>query len=203
MVFLYVCACQVAQSCLTLCEPMDYIACQAPPSWDFPDKNTGVVAISLSRDLLDPGIEPMSPTLAGRFFTTAPPGKPSFLSFFLSFFFFEGLKLEPDTSTTTQRGFHAVNAGGSSQGNWGRPHPMINHVSSWAHGFSSSLPAPTLSIATSNASPLMTLPRLLPHLLSSPPKHGDRGALLSRSAGCTSQRLSLHPTWLLHPPILR
>ena len=27
-------------------------------------------------DLPDPGIEPMSPALAGRFFTTEPPGKP-------------------------------------------------------------------------------------------------------------------------------
>ena len=27
-------------------------------------------------DLPDPGIEPMSPTLAGRFFTTEPHGKP-------------------------------------------------------------------------------------------------------------------------------
>ena len=26
----------------------------------------------------DPGIEPMSPALAGGFFTTAPPGKPKF-----------------------------------------------------------------------------------------------------------------------------
>ena len=28
------------------------------------------------RDLPNPGIEPMSPALAGRFFTTEPPGKP-------------------------------------------------------------------------------------------------------------------------------
>ena len=27
-------------------------------------------------DLPDPGIKPMSPALAGRFFTTEPPGKP-------------------------------------------------------------------------------------------------------------------------------
>ena len=27
-------------------------------------------------DLLRPGIEPMSPALAGGFFTTEPPGKP-------------------------------------------------------------------------------------------------------------------------------
>ena len=28
-------------------------------------------------DLLNPGIEPVSPVLAGRFFTTEPPGKSS------------------------------------------------------------------------------------------------------------------------------
>ena len=33
------------------------------------------VAISYSRDLPDSGIEPMSPPLAGRFFTTELPGK--------------------------------------------------------------------------------------------------------------------------------
>ena len=37
------------------------------------------VAISVPGDLPDPGIElmsPASPAMAGRFFTTAPPGKP-------------------------------------------------------------------------------------------------------------------------------
>jgi len=34
------------------------------------------LAISYSGDLPDPGIEPASPVLAGRFFTTVPPGKP-------------------------------------------------------------------------------------------------------------------------------
>jgi len=29
-------------------------------------------------DLPDPGIKPMSPALAGGFFTTEPPGKPCF-----------------------------------------------------------------------------------------------------------------------------
>ena len=36
-------------------------------------------AISSSGDLPDPGIESASPALAGRFFTTEPPGKPLFL----------------------------------------------------------------------------------------------------------------------------
>ena len=46
------------------------------------------VAISFSRDLPDPGIKPAflgSPALAGRFFTTAPPGKPPKLNKQLQF----------------------------------------------------------------------------------------------------------------------
>ena len=31
----------------------------------------------VGRDLPGPGIEPLSPSLAGRFLTTAPPGNPS------------------------------------------------------------------------------------------------------------------------------
>ena len=40
-------------------------------------------------DLPRPGLEPVSPALAGRFSTTAPPGKPYFLSIdlFLWYFF--------------------------------------------------------------------------------------------------------------------
>ena len=34
------------------------------------------VAISFSEDLPNPGIEPTSAVLAGRFFTAEPPGKP-------------------------------------------------------------------------------------------------------------------------------
>ena len=38
----------------------------------------GWIAISFTRDLPDPGLEPVSPALAGEFFTTEPPGKPGF-----------------------------------------------------------------------------------------------------------------------------
>ena len=34
-------------------------------------------------DLPRPGLEPMSPALAGRFSTTAPPGKPQINSFYI------------------------------------------------------------------------------------------------------------------------
>ena len=60
-----------AQSCPTLCYPMD---CSLPGSsfcpWDSPGKNTGVDCHSFP----DPGIESVSvvsPALAGRFFTTS------------------------------------------------------------------------------------------------------------------------------------
>ena len=36
-------------------------------------------------DLARPGLEPVSPALAGRFSTTAPPGKPQMLFFLLLF----------------------------------------------------------------------------------------------------------------------
>ena len=39
----------------------------------------GWVPIPSAGDLPDPGIEPASPALAGRFFTTEPPGRPKFI----------------------------------------------------------------------------------------------------------------------------
>ena len=76
--------CGRAKSGPTLCDPMD---CGLPGSsvhgilqarileWD---------AISFSRDLPDPGIEPASSALAGGFFTTMPPGKPLTVQQFLT-----------------------------------------------------------------------------------------------------------------------
>ena len=56
------------------------VAHQAPPSTGFSSQEywSGLPFPSLG-DLPNPGIEPVSlaaPALAGRFFTTAPPGKP-------------------------------------------------------------------------------------------------------------------------------
>ena len=53
------------------------VAYQAPLSMGFPKQEywSGLPFPS-PRDLPDPGIEPMSPALAGGFFTTEPPGKP-------------------------------------------------------------------------------------------------------------------------------
>ena len=58
------------------------IACQAPLFMGFPRPEywSGLPSPSAG-DLLDPGIKPgspVSPVLAGRFFSTEPPGKPSF-----------------------------------------------------------------------------------------------------------------------------
>ena len=52
-------------------------ACQAPLSVGVARKEywSGLPFYSPG-DLPDPGIKPMSPALAGQFFTTKPPGKP-------------------------------------------------------------------------------------------------------------------------------
>ena len=69
-----------AQSCPTLCSPMD-CTCQAPLSMAFPRQEywSGLPFPTL-RDVPDPGIKPtslVSPALAVCFFTAEPPGKPT------------------------------------------------------------------------------------------------------------------------------
>ena len=80
-VFTYVCACSVAQLCLTFCNPTDYSP-QAPLSMGFPwQEYQSRLPLPTPGDLPNPGMgppSPASPTLAGRFFTTEPPGKPEF-----------------------------------------------------------------------------------------------------------------------------
>ena len=58
-----------AQSCLTLCTPWT-VAHQAPLSTEFPKQEyqNGLPFPSLG-NLVDPGIKPVSPALAGRLFT--------------------------------------------------------------------------------------------------------------------------------------
>ena len=70
---------KLLQLCPTLCDPMDYIAGQAPPSVGFFRQEywTGLPRPPPG-NLPDPGIEPVSltsPSLAGGFFSTCPPGK--------------------------------------------------------------------------------------------------------------------------------
>ena len=53
------------------------VACQAPLSMEFSRQAYwSGLPFSSSGDLLYPGTKPKSPALAGRFFTTGPPGKP-------------------------------------------------------------------------------------------------------------------------------
>ena len=63
------------QSCLTLCDPMDY-SLQVPLFMGFSRQEywSGLPFLSPG-DLPDPGIEPMSPALAGGFSTTGLPGE--------------------------------------------------------------------------------------------------------------------------------
>ena len=71
--------CLVAQSFPTLCEPVG-LACQVPLSMGFSRQQywSGLPCL-LPGNLANPESEPASPaspSLAGRFFTTEPPGKP-------------------------------------------------------------------------------------------------------------------------------
>ena len=67
----------LTQSCPTLCDPMDYIAHQAPPSMEFSRQQywSGVPFPSPG-DLPDPGIEPRSPALRADTLPSEPPGNP-------------------------------------------------------------------------------------------------------------------------------
>ena len=73
------CYCSVTKLCPTLCDPMDYSPPhQAPLSTGFfRQEYWSVLSFPSAGDLPRPGIKPMSPTLASRFFTTEPPGKPN------------------------------------------------------------------------------------------------------------------------------
>ena len=74
---LIVICCLVTQSCL-FCDPMD---CSPPGS-----SVLGILQASIliglpfpsSGDLLDPGIEPVSPAVASGFFTSEPLGQPHY-----------------------------------------------------------------------------------------------------------------------------
>ena len=68
---------EVAQSCPTLCDPMDCtVAYQASPSMGFSRQEywSGLPFPSPG-DLPDSGIEPRSPTLEADALTSEPPGK--------------------------------------------------------------------------------------------------------------------------------
>ena len=64
-------------SCVRLFATPCTVACQAPLSMEFSrQEHWSGFPFPAAGDLPDPGIEPVSPSLASGFFTTAPPGKP-------------------------------------------------------------------------------------------------------------------------------
>ena len=67
----------MSHSCVRLFETPWTVACQVPLSMGFPRQEywSGLPFCS-PEDLPNLGIEPVSPALAGRFFTAEPPGKP-------------------------------------------------------------------------------------------------------------------------------
>ena len=74
-------ACIVAQSCLTLCDPMT-VACQAPLSMGFSRQEYwSGLPCPPPRDLPNPGMEPLPPCIAGGFFPAEPLGKPPTLPY--------------------------------------------------------------------------------------------------------------------------
>ena len=80
-----ICCCLVAKSCLTLCDPLDLQPTGLLCPWDFLDKRIlEWVAISFCRESSRPRDWTHLPALAGRFFTTKPPGKPEVLYQFSS-----------------------------------------------------------------------------------------------------------------------
>ena len=72
---LLLCCCLVTKSCPTLCDPMDYSLPQPPLFMGFSRQEYWSGLPFLSPGSL-PEIEPTSPALPGRFFTTEPLGKP-------------------------------------------------------------------------------------------------------------------------------
>ena len=70
----YVCAQLLSRA--RFYDPMDY-SHQAPLLVKFSrQEHWSRLPFPTPRDLPDPGIEPVSPALAGGFFTAEPPGKP-------------------------------------------------------------------------------------------------------------------------------
>ena len=74
-----VCVQSVAQSCLTLCDPMDHSLPGSFGSREFSRQEYwSRLPLPSPGDLPDPGIKPVSPgapALGGRFFITMPPVK--------------------------------------------------------------------------------------------------------------------------------
>ena len=84
----------VARLYPTLRDPMEPAKLLCP--WDFSGKNTGAgLPFPSPGDLPNPRIEPTSPALTGRFFTTEPPGNPKQVERGLKYGLAGSMKLEP------------------------------------------------------------------------------------------------------------
>ena len=68
---------EVAQSCPTLCDPVNCTLPCFSIHWNLQARILEWVTISFSGDLPDPGIEPGSPALEADALTSEPPGKPN------------------------------------------------------------------------------------------------------------------------------
>ena len=67
---------EVAQSCLTLCNPMDR-SLPGPLSMEFSRQEYwSGLPLPPPGDLLDPGMDPRSPALQADALPSEPPGKP-------------------------------------------------------------------------------------------------------------------------------
>ena len=66
---------EVAQSCLTLCDPMDCSLSSSSIHGIFQARVLEWIGIPFSGDLPDPGIEPRSPALQADSVPSEPPGK--------------------------------------------------------------------------------------------------------------------------------
>ena len=69
-------ACVCAQSHPTLCAPLDYTPPVSSVHGVLQARILSGLPFPTPGDRPNPGIEPASPALAGRFFTTEPPGSP-------------------------------------------------------------------------------------------------------------------------------
>ena len=67
---------EVAQSCLTVCNPMDYSPPCSSTHGILQARILEWVAFSSPGNLPNPGIEPRSPALQADALTSEPPGKP-------------------------------------------------------------------------------------------------------------------------------